>query len=429
MLSLLFVSCVTMADYDFSNIDSSVVTNNFDVAHQELEAAESKIYSNNDIVLENLDKGLLSHYAKNHELSNTELSLAEKKIEEYYGTSISQSITSFLVNDNLKDYSGETYENIYTNIFMAINYLYLNKFDDAFVEIRRFDNKLRELTVQNQQKITSAKLAMTEGSNQVPDVNIKFHNSAFARYLSMLMYRTDGDNDNAYVDYKMIKDAFALQSDLYNFEVPTSIDGDINVPSNKARLNIVSFSGRSPIKTESVLRLPIGNTYYKLALPVMEKRSSNVSKAKVLVTSRTTGTVTEQWLEKIESIENIAVDTYQQQYAMIFAKSLARSISKAATTSVLDSQSEKYDGYAGLALSLLSLANTVVTEATERADVRTSRYFPATVAVTGLTLEPDVYDIKVIYYNSNGTPISEHNRQGFKIFAGMLNMIEATCLQ
>lgn len=422
-------SCATMADYDFSSINSSVARNDFEAVHAELEKNDSGLYTKHDIVLQSIDAGLVSHYAGTFEQSNKELTLAEQKIDEYYATSISQSISSFLINDTLKDYSGETYENIYTNIFMALNYLQMNKFDDAFVEIRRFDNKLKEITSQSQLLIENTKREMEEGSDQVPAVNLKFHNSAFARYLSMLMYRSDGDSDNAAVDYKMIKDAFALQPEIYPFAIPQTVSDDVNIPSGMARLNIVSFEGRSPVKVEDVLRVPIANTYYKLALPEMKKTPSKIAGAKVLITSKADGSEQTISLEKIESIENIALDTYQQQYAMIFAKSLARSVAKAATTSVLDNQSQKQDGYAGLALSLLSLASAVTTEATERADVRTSRFFPATVSVTGVTLSPGLYDIRIVYYNAHGTPVAERLFTDFRIDSGKLNLAESVCLQ
>ena len=147
LLSLLFFSCATQADFDFSNIDSAIAKNDFPAVYNELESKSNKLYGKHDEVLEFLDKGIVSHYSKNYKDSNEELSYAEKKIEEYYTVSISQTISSFLVNDTVKDYQGEIYENIYSNIFMALNYLHQNEFDESMVEIRRFDIKLKELSL------------------------------------------------------------------------------------------------------------------------------------------------------------------------------------------------------------------------------------------------------------------------------------------
>ena len=422
-------SCATTADYDFSSIDASLKNADYEAVYSELEADSKRLYSKNDIVLENLDKGIVSHYAGNSKRSNEELSLAERKIDEFYAKSISQAVASFLVNDTVKDYAGSTYENIYTNIFMSLNYLKMNKFDDAFVEIRRFNNKLQEIISQNQVAIAKAKQSLAENNGELPDSDIKFHNSAFARYISMLIYRADGDSDNAGVDLKLLKEAFDLQPDLYDFSLPSSVNSELDVPPKMARLNVISFSGLSPVKTENNFRLFLGDTYYKLSLPEMQKRTSGVAGAKIFVESKAVSQKTEGSLEKIESIENIALDTYKQEYAMLFARSLLRSISKATMTGVLKNQSEKYDGAAGLALSLLSFASSISTEVTERADVRTGRFFPASVYVAGLTLEPGIYDIKIVYYNGNGSPVSEHNISDYQIGAEKLNLIESFCLK
>ena len=152
----LFSSCMTMADYDFTEIDNSIVSGRYEDAYQTVESENSSLYSNNDEVLYFLDKGLLSHYAQAFDRSNNELSEAEKLILKNKTKSISQSVSSYLVNDNVVDYSGDTYEDIYTNIFMALNYLMLGKTEDAFVEIRRFDNKFKVASAQYADLIVQA---------------------------------------------------------------------------------------------------------------------------------------------------------------------------------------------------------------------------------------------------------------------------------
>ena len=429
LISFLLFSCASAGKYDFSKIDSCIEKSSFSEAYAKVEAESEKIYSKHDEVLENLDKGLISHYAENYETSNEKLSAAEKTIDELYGTSISQSVTSFLVNDTVKDYEGELYEDIYTNIFMALNYVNINQFDDAMVEIRRFDNKLKIALQENQKKIQSAKMAMSQGSDKVPSANIKFHNSALARYLSMLLYRTDGDIDNAAVDLKMLKNAFSFQSDLYSFSIPECIDEELSIPKGKARLNILTFTGQAPIKIEEATRLNLGATYYKLALPKMQKRSTAVSKIMVNVTSKENGSKFSAEVKKLESIEDIAIDTFQQHYAMIFMKSLTRSITKSAATLALDYQAKKTDdSMTGLVLSIFSLASAAATEVSERADTRTSRFFPASASVAGITLEPGYYDIELTYIDDIGNVVGKKTITDYALAEGNLNLVEDICL-
>jgi len=427
---LFFVSCATTADFDFSAIDGSLERSDYASVYAKLEADSKRLYSKNDEVLEDLDMGLVSHYAGESGRSNAELSRAEEKIRDYYAKSVTQEISSFLVNDTVKDYSGETYEDIYTNIFKGLNYLSLGDFDEAFVEIRRFDNKLKEITVRSQALLADAKRSMESGSEAVPSANLKFHNSALARYLSMLMYRTAGNPDDARIDFNKIKEAFALQADLYDFPVPASVAGDIDIPDGMARLNVISFSGLAPVKVENVLRVNLGSTYYKLALPEMKKRPSQIAFAEVTAVSKSGGSQAVARLEKIESIENIALDTYQQHYALIFMKTLTRSIAKAAATAALNEKAKKNDNStAGSIFGLLSFASALTTEFTERADVRTSRYFPASASVAGLTLVSGTYDISVKYYDARHVVVTERDFPDITVTPRKLNLVEADCLR
>ena len=63
-----------------------------------------------------------------------------------------------------------------------------------------------------------------KNEQKVKHVSIKFSNSALARYLSMLMYRSLNDSGNAGVDLKLLKAAFTTQPSLFDFSIPSTID-------------------------------------------------------------------------------------------------------------------------------------------------------------------------------------------------------------
>lgn len=429
-LSFLIFSCTTMADFDFSSIDYNVERGNFNLASEELESSSTYIYSDNDLLLYNLDKGILSHFDSEFKESNISLTKAEKLCVEYAATSITQSIASAVTNDTVMDYSGEAFEDIYTNIFMALNYIHLGNIEDAMVEVRRFDNKLR-LLEQKYEKFVEE----TDSSSEVKvqKVSIQFSDSALARYLSMLLYRTEKDFGNAEVDLKLLKKAFAKQKSLYDFKIPSTIDEELNIPKGKARLNIIAFSGNAPVKKEEVIRAYwSSDVWYKLALPVMEKRGSDVNSISVTAKNLATGKIYSRKLEKIESIENIALDTFKQSYSLIYAKSLARSIARAISNSTVSSitqsladESETLGGM--LLFSLIDISSKVATEVVERADVRCSRYFPANASVCGLNVEEGNYEITVNYYTRNR--LIHCQTQNISIEENKLNLVESACLR
>lgn len=423
----LLTSCVTVADYNFHNIDKAISVNDFDSVYFELENPKGIMYTNRDLVLENLDKGIISHYAGQYERSNKELSQAEQLIEKYQAVSITQAIGSTITNDTVKDYAGDPYEHLYTNIFMALNYIQLNNTEDAFVEIRRMDNKLKFIQAKYRKELESNKLALKQNAKSIPNNSMEFHNSALARYLSMLMYRTEGDYDNAEIDYKFIQEAFNFQTKTYNFQIPGCLNQELK-KTDQARLNVLTFTGKAPIKIEENIPLFAVDGFYRIALPIMNKRESSITSAKITAQNILTGETFTTTTEKLESIENIALDTYSQKYSLIVAKTIGRMVAKLTTSVAFDTAAQKVDD-AGLSLlfSLAGLVSKVNMFASERADVRTSRYFPAEAHVCGLDLPAGDYKITVQYLNKKH--IAETQTFTQTVSKNSLNLLESFYLK
>jgi len=179
--------------------------------------------------------GMLYHYCGDYEQSNEFLTEAEHAIEDLYTKSVGKATASLLLNDNALDYFGEDYEDIYLNIFKALNYLHMNKQEDAFVEIRRVNNKLNVL----EDKYEEIAKQYNESKDKKKEFKIgdnKFHNSALARYLSMLIYQADGKYDDAMIDLAEIKEAFELQPIVYDFY---STRSGINTSQIQIKLKIL----------------------------------------------------------------------------------------------------------------------------------------------------------------------------------------------
>jgi hypothetical protein len=416
-----------MADYDFNRVDARIENNHYEAAWEIIEADKKKIYAAQDTVLYNLDLGALSHYAGNWERSNAELTQAEIDIFNNFSVSISESITAWLANDTALTYQGETYEDIYTNIFMALNYLQMGNNEDAFVEIRRFDNKLREITSKYQVKIAEMQKSAAAGTANV-DSKMEFHNSALARYLSLLLYRAEGRLDEADVDRRLIQSAFLTQPRLYPFPQPQSIAHEIDVPKGQARLNIAAFSGRAPVKEEIVTRFwaPDGSFYYKLALPEMKKQPSRVQAVECLAFDAAGRVAAREKLETLEDISAIAVDTFKQRRALIYFRSAARSIAKSVSGAAAGAVARENDS---LAAGLVSIFLMVASEATERADVRTSKFFPGKAWVTGVNLAPGEYTIHVEFLGAGRRVLFTQEFKNVIIQEGKLNFVEALCLR
>lgn len=427
---ILFNSCVTMNDFDYSKIDSAINSSDYVTASELLESHQGYYYTSKENVLLHLDNGIIKHFARDYEKSNEHLSLAEKEIEENFTKSVTQKIGQGIVNDNVAEYAGETYEDIYTNIFMCLNYIHLNKIDDAMVEIRRFDNKMKVIGLKYQSILEESRNQLKSeyeyNDTQNIDSEITFHNSAFARYMSMLLYRNENDYNSAQIDYKKIEEAFELQKTIYNFEMPKSIKEELSIPQNKARVNFVSMIGRCPIKKEEVLRIPFEDAYYKLALPVLTFTDTKVSYIEVELKNKSTGKIEVDYLEMIESVENIMKDLFKQHYAAIYIRTLLRSIGKSTSSLVFDSVSEQTsDANVSVLFSFLNLISQIATEVSERADVRNCRYFPELICVGGINVDPGTYEIKINYYDNNKRFLYSDYQGNFVVEKNKLNFVES----
>lgn len=426
--SLVLSSCMTMADYNYARIDSNLAAGNYEAVSQELTEKQQTIYGSHDKVLVALDAGLVAHYDKRTDESNKLLTEAERLIEDYFTTSVTQSVTSMMTNDLVTDYAGEDFEDMYVNLFMALNYLEEGFFDDAMVEMRRFDNKLKKLRSKYEETIQQ--MEKDDADAKVNRVNIQFHNSALAHYLAMLMNRVEGDYDSLRIDGMLLEEAFKTQKDLYDFPVPSAVAEEKVARRGDTRLNVLAFNGFAPIKKEDVVRAYSwrGTVWYKLALPKMEKRNSAITGIVAVAKNKATGETFSQELELIESLENISMDTFQQKYSVLFAKAMIRSIAKTAANSAMHVAAKKTNNRnASVLFSILDIATKITNEVTERADVRTCRFFPAKASIAGMNVPAGDYTVEVRFMA--GKHITCTETKDLSVRAGKLNFVEATCLR
>ncbi len=391
------------------------------------------LYSKRSVVLQNLDIGMLSYYSGDYAKSIHKLTTAEQKIDEYFAKSVSQAIASWIVNDKVIDYEGEDYEDIYLNLFKSLSYYHLGMLEDAIVEINRFENKSQTISSRYQEQLIKARNA-AENADKTP-VSVTFHNSALGQYLALLYHRGDGDYNSAESDSRFIHDAFVTQSLLYNFPEPKKlIKDELSVPKSKGRINLLAFSNGCPIKTEMVYPAILYPVF--VAVPFMQKQTAKVGYVNVSAVNTQTGEAYADSLQQIESLDNIAQDTFQTHAASIYSKAIARMIVKRVNSDLQDgigSEMAKSDNNVvsliGNILQILSVASDIEAWVTESADTRISKYFPARADVGGLTVEPGTYNITMEFYRSKGGKLVYRKTfKNIEVVPGKLCLLDAAYL-
>ena len=439
----LIFSCATTNEA-YKTIDSYVQRESYDAALHELKQTHKKVYPKKNAVLLHLDRGILAHYAGKFSESSKDLEAAEDLIEKYYAKSVTQEIASYIANDNTKDYAGEEYENIYINVFNALNYYHQGSLEDALVEIRRVDEKLIHLADKYQKAIERARKANKNGSGVAGDAKVNFNSSALARYLGALLYRANGRMDDARIDFAGIEKAFASSPNVYPFPCPPAFHTqgapgyetapELAIPADKARFNIVAFTGLSPYKEEESIMIPLPlpapNNFARISIPRLINRPSAVTRVTVSLRpvqgegdeSPKAAVATHTFnLDLIEDMGLAAAETFKASYALTVVKSTMRSIIKQTAGAGLSSIAEEYGGSA---LGLLTgIITTIANTASEQADIRVSRYLPRYAFAGGITVEPGRYRVRVKFADGvlYEKPVT--------VQAGRLNLVEAFYLK
>ncbi|MCR5620373.1 MAG: hypothetical protein K6G18_00785 [Treponema sp.] len=398
-----------------------------------IEKNSKKLYSKKSVVVQGLDEGLLSYYTGDYAGSIKKLSRTESKIDDYFSKSISQSIESFIVNDLVIDYAGEDYEDLYLNLFKSLSYYHLGMLEDAIVEINRFENKSQHISQRYEAELIKARQA-AENADATP-VSVTFHNSALGQYLALLYHRADGNKDAALSAARFLHDAFITQGKLYDFDEPVKlVKEDLNVPKGKARINVLAFSNGSPYKSQMYFPAIIFNAV--VAIPFMQTRRPKVGFVGVKATNLETHKTYKSSMSQLESLENVAVDTFQTHSASIYSKAIARMLFKQISSelsgdigSIMLESDDPTIALIGGILELASVAGEVSAWLTETADLRMSSYFPARADAGGLTVEPGRYDITMEFYQTKGGKLMYRKKfKNVAVSEGKLCLLEASYL-
>lgn len=433
LFSVLVFSCVSR-NVKLTETDNKVNKGDFAGAYSDLQEKKADVYnSKKDEILYLLDSGMLALLAQNTPTAIAELSAADLQMEDLRKKNIGEQIAASLVNDSVITYNGYNYEYVFTSLMLSLGYLVENKFDDGFVEMRRTQDKLTKIQVDND-------VLISEYSNnkdayvKLDEIKEPFVDSAFARLLSLWLYRADFDRSNMEVAAKKYVEAINAQPLIYDFEYSIVSDEHLSMEGN--RIQVVTLTERIPILFEKRFSLnavegglivggytessnlgpnltPIKQDDFfngigiiavpgmdssgfsvVFASPQMAIHDKKVDKIEIWANEKKLGE-----LSVTENLEQIAVNSFKEESKFIFARQISRVIIKS-TLGVLANEVDP----------MLGLLTQVVNNVSENADTRIARYFPARIW-TGDFPVPSIgdYNVSIRYYN-NGAIVRQKDK-------------------
>jgi hypothetical protein len=186
-----------------------------------------------------LDKGMVLHAAGRLEESIKVLAEADKLSQELDLVSVSEEAATLLTSERERAYRGEDFEKLMISVLQALNYAQLGRDEDALVEVRRVNERIRKMIAEEKKP---------------------YEQLAIARYLGGVLYEDEGNEDSAFIDYYA---AYQLQPELGPLAEPLlrlakSTDRDDAYKELKARFPGLSDAPMGPGEGQVVVIVEAG---------------------------------------------------------------------------------------------------------------------------------------------------------------------------
>ncbi len=438
--ALLLSACAGSQQYMkyVRTVDNALQAGQYEKAAKKVDKARKlHLYSKYDKLLYYLDKGIIEHYAGHFEESNRFFDKAERTMEKLFTHSISQMAASFLWNDNVIDYWGETYERLYVNVFKALNYSHLGNVEDALVEIRKVNIKLQEMD----DKYGSALQEAAKKQKVKMDDNAPFYSDVIAHYLSSLFYLAEQEEDNSRISLRKLEKAWETQPTVYDFPIPELARLRLTKSSNT--VDIIAFTGTAPKKKAaggkittykdyigiSDLSQPVAlpnipfpgakpGWHFKFAFPVIKVKPSRIHEIQVYVDGERAGS-----LSLLEDMGRVAEHTFEKHKNMIYLKTVLRTVTKGIAAAEAKKKLKKNAEADFIMGAFIDMAVDAGVDASEKADLRCWNTMPQKCYIGQIRLPKGKHTVQVKFFDKNRSIVETQQRENVEL-SQSINLLE-----
>lgn len=339
VLVLLISGCsATIGQQQSITLKDAIRAGDYTQAASIIESEKASLYTHGALMYW-LDKGIVAHHAGKYNDSIKYFDMADKIADE-----LTPKRDELLYSAT---YPGENYELVYINLFQALNYVFVGQYDEALVEARKADHKLRTLAVNSQNK------------------SHEYTEDPFARYLLGLIYEDAGEPNDAFISYKMAIDGYTASHIYPSIRLPPvdlvaryikvgdnlgfkqevlairskypGLYNNINVTS-KAKISgddgevvLLHFNGFAPYKVNHYEQVPVaanveGIQYAgvaMIALPQFVSSQNTIQYAQISLYAASSGIrVYSAYTYPAENIEHMAFQTLENRLPLLRARAI-----------------------------------------------------------------------------------------------------------
>lgn len=341
-------------------------------------------------VIASLDKGMLRRITTDYNGSNQILEVAKQEIEQLHGVSITENLAAVTINETLRGYEGDPYEQLLLHVYMALNYIQLGQMDGARVEMLQANVKMMEW-----------------GDEPEED--------AFLRYLEGIIYENMGETDSALISYRKAYTVYKEKGGKQYPVAPEMIKKDLlrllawnglwsEYKSYKKEFNMNAYkpakasnkfgelvvllnNGLAPIRSEKAIHIFSAEveSNLRVAFPAYDTPKRSLYAARVSVNNK------QYTMEKVEDIDDLARYSLAQDMPGIMLRATTRAVVKYNTQQTASDQG-----------SLAGLLMTITNIVTERADTRSWTTLPQEIRLQRVSLPVGEHHVRIEMLNVAG---------------------------
>lgn len=335
-----------------------------------------------------MEYGTALQMAGQYKESNTVFLRADKLSEEVDYHSVSNIALATVGSETMIQYKGDSYEKLFINVSLALNYIMLGQFDDAMVEARRITEKVNKFRL---------------------DGRKDYEQNPFANYLAAMLWEADQKYDDAYISYEasykldgsnpslpedLVRSAKkARRQDTYKKwkdEFPNVKENPDWYDKNKGQIVVLIEQGWGPRK-----RPAPGSPRFPKLYPV----ASNTQSVKVEVLpegAEKPAPLDQANSRMVYNVEKVAIQTLDADMGWLAARRVGALAGKAVVADQIRQKNE-----------LLGFIAWVGMNVSDQADLRQWSTLPQTIQIARFWVKPGTYRLNLEGLTGSATPTGE----------------------
>lgn len=393
-ITLTFAGCASYQN-KVGEARTLIQNGNFQAATDKLKPLATE--KNGDQLVYLLDYAVALQLNGDLKESNNSFLQADKLAEQLDYHSVSRIAGSLITSEEMMQYKGDTFEKIFINAYLAMNYLALNQLDDALVESRRMNEKYLVYRAEDKKK---------------------FEQNVFGKYLSAMIWEASRQFDDAYIAYS---EAYKLDSSIPTLKADLIRTAKLSRRMDEYQRWKKAFPSvqedphwydKSMGELVVIVQQGWGPRKYPrpgaASTPALQPVYSQTHDARITIDGDKNYTT-----QQVYDVQSAAIQTLDDDYAALVAKRIGGIAAK----NVLADQIRQKN-------QLLGTVALIAMYASDRADLRQWSTLPQTIQIVRLPLSAGTHKVSIqgLGFNNDATA-DRLDTKDIEIKAGRKNFL------